>query len=68
MIIYHIEYNEAGEVDPLLTYDDVDTSFVEEEDSQIRELARSEPHDVDTSFIEAEDSFFEAIIRSEPHD
>ena len=45
MIIYHIEYDEFGEVDTLLTYDDVDTSFVEAEDSQIRELVRREPHD-----------------------
>lgn len=45
MIIYHIEYNEAGEVDTLLTYDDVDTSFVEEEDSEFKAIIRSEPHE-----------------------
>lgn len=43
MIIYHIEYNEAGDVDTLLTYDDVDSSFIEVEDSEIEAVIETEP-------------------------
>lgn len=45
MIIYHIEYNEAGEIDTLLTYDDVDTSFIDAEDAEVASIVRSEPHE-----------------------
>lgn len=46
MIIFHLEYDRlTGEIDIDECYVDVDTSFVEAEDSQIRELVRREPHD-----------------------
>lgn len=46
MIIYHIEYDPlTGEIDPSSCYDDVDTSFIDAEDSFFEAIVRSEPND-----------------------
>lgn len=43
MIIYHIEYDPiTGEIDPSACYDDVDTSFIEAEGREIKELLKKE--------------------------